>query len=91
MKKLRLIALICVITIMLAGCGNMDVSGIGNYSYKKVHVDTNGYSGCIAIKSWLDGDVGIEVKTEDYGSMYLSEGTYILIEDVCPLCNSKEG
>lgn len=86
MKKI--IAIIMVITMlaaMLTSCGNMSV-GFGNFTFRKVHVDTHNYSGCFTIEKWYDNESGIEVKTKEAGSMYLAEGMYILIEDDCPFC-----
>lgn len=87
MKK-RIIAIIMVVTMltaMLTGCGNMSV-GFGNFTFKKVHVDTHNYSGCFTIEKWYDNESGIEVKTKEAGFMFLAEGMYILIEDDCPFC-----
>ena len=80
-----LAAILCLVT--LTGC-NMSM-GLGNFSYDKVHIDTYHYSGCLTIEKWYDGDQGIEVKTKEAGSMFLSEGTYILIsgDKGCPLCD----
>ena len=90
MKRKFLAIIMIVITLMtlLTGCGNMSL-GIGNYNYQKVHVDTYHYSGCFTVEKWYEDDTGIEVKTEEAGSIYLSEGTYILLEGhkVCPFCN----
>lgn len=91
MKKLKLIAIVCIAATMMTGCGNMAL-GPGNYSFKKVHVEMNGYSCCLDLNSWHENEgFGIEVNVKDYGAMYLSEGTYILVEDNCPICDSKEG
>lgn len=57
--------------------------GWGNYSYTKVHIFGQR---CYEIESWHDNSIGIEVKTKDYGSIYLSEGRYMLVEDKCPIC-----
>ena len=65
MKKIKLVALICAVTLMLASCGNMDMMGIGTYSFNKIHIDTYGYSGCVEISSWIDNDRGVEVRTMD--------------------------
>ena len=87
MKKF--IAMILVVVMMVAmvtGC-NMSM-GMGNYSFEKVHIDTHNYSGCLTVKTWHDNDSGIEVKTEEAGSIFLSEGTYILLDGDkdCPFC-----
>lgn len=87
MKKLLsiLLVLLLLIVTIFSGC---NVSyGIGSYEYNKIHVATHGYSGCIDIDKWYDTSTGLEVKTEDGQSMFFSEGTYILVEDDCPMCN----
>jgi hypothetical protein len=40
---------------------------------------------------WYESSTGIEVLTKEAGSMYLSEGTYILLEGDkgCPFCGGK--
>ena len=85
MKKIiAIVILAAMCLVMLTGC-NMSL-GMGNFSFKKVHVDTYHYSGCFTIKKWHDNDSGIEVNTEEAGSIFLSEGTYMMIEDDCPFC-----
>lgn len=86
MKKI--IAMIMVVALMVAiltGCGNMSM-GFGNFTFKKIHVDTYHYSGCFTVEKWHDNASGIEVKTREVGHMYLAEGMYMLIEDDCPFC-----
>ena len=91
MKKI--VAMILVLATMiglLTGC-NMSM-GLGSLTFKKVHIDTYHYSGCFTIEKWYDSDNGIEVKTEECGSLFLSEGTYILICGDCPMCDyGKDG
>lgn len=86
-KAILVIILIAMIVALFSGCGNMSM-GIGTYSFRKVHVDTHNYSGCLTVEKWYENGTGIEVKTEEAGAMYLSEGTYILIEGdkECPFC-----
>lgn len=62
--------------------------GLGNFSFDTVHVDTHNYSGCLSIERWYDSGTGIEVFTKDGVSLFLSEGTYVLIggDNGCPLC-----
>lgn len=85
MKKIiTIIMIMAMLVIMLTGC-NMSI-GLGNYSFKKIHVDTYNYDGCFTVENWHDDERGIEVKTKEAGSMYLAEGMYILIEDECPFC-----
>lgn len=83
------VLLVLVIMIGLTGCGNMSM-GIGNYSFQHVHFDLNSETqGCATVAKWYDNERGIEVKTEEYGPLFLSEGTYILVGSVekCPWCN----
>lgn len=84
MKKICLILAFAL--AMLTSC-NLNV-GFGNFTFSKIHIDTYNYSGCYDIVSWNDTESpGIEVRTKEYGSIYASEGTYILIEDKCPICD----
>lgn len=89
MKKSKILILVSVLifALLLTGCGNMAM-GPGNYTFNKVHVSTPDFNGCVTLETWYDNERGIEVKTKEYGAMYLSEGTYILIEDKCPICDS---
>jgi uncharacterized lipoprotein NlpE involved in copper resistance len=91
MKKVIVCLLVLVMLLVMAGCGNKNV-GYGNYSFKKVHVDTRGFSGCLTVKSWRNDEVGIEVNTEEASAIFLSEGTYILLEGskACPFCPGKK-
>lgn len=92
MKKITAIVLLSIMTltiIMLTGCGNMSW-GLGNFTYEKVHVDTYHNTGCYTIEKWYDGETGIEVKTKEVGSIFLSEGTYTLFEKTCPFCDTVE-
>ena len=81
---------IMVITMLsLTGCGNMSL-GMGNYEFKKIHVDTYNNNFCLEIEKWYDSETGIEVDTKDFDGLCFSEGTYILIEDECPFCKEVE-
>lgn len=73
----------------MTGCGNMSM-GFGNFTFEKIHVDTYHYSGCFTVKKWYDNSEGIEVLTEEAGSMYLAEGMYMLIKEDCPFCDDVE-
>lgn len=85
MKKIICILLIAVTLFCFASCGNMSL-GIGNYEFKRVHIDTHNYSGCLTVETWYEATAGIEVKTKEAGAIYLSEGTYIMIANECPFC-----
>ena len=88
MKKILSVILVLVIfALTLSACGNQSI-GFGNYTFRKVHIDTPHFSGCYTIEKWHDDERGIEVKTEEVGSLFLSEGTYILVEDKCPICDA---
>ncbi len=92
MKKFIAVVLAVVLMVLaLTACGNMSV-GLGNYEYNKVHIDTRHYSGCFTVVKWYDNANGIEVLTKEAGSMYLAEGTYILLsgDEPCPFCGHGE-
>jgi hypothetical protein len=89
MKKIiAMIMVVVLVAVMFVGCGNMSM-GMGNFTFKKIHVDTHNYSGCFTVVKWYDNSSGIEVKTKEAGSMYLAEGMYMLIEDECPFCEGE--
>ena len=85
MKKAILLFVVLTLTVALCGC-NMSL-GCGNFEFNKVHVDTHNYSGCFTVEKWYENGTGVEVKTEEAGSMFLSEGTYFLLADECPFCD----
>ena len=84
MKIVLALVLIAVIAVTFVGC-NVSL-GLGNFEFNKVHVDTYHYSGCLKVEKWYETSTGLEIKTESGESIYLSEGTYIMIEDECPFC-----
>lgn len=87
MKKILCVILSLAICLCFAGCGNMSL-GFGSYTFTKVHIDTHSYSGCLSVEKWYNSRVGLSVKTKEVGEIYLSEGTYILLEgtEECPFC-----
>lgn len=87
MKKLIILIMSLILTVFtLSGCGNMSV-GLGNYNFRKVHISTpGGFDKCCELDNWHDNERGCEVKLKNGSSIYLSEGTYILVEDYCPIC-----
>ena len=89
MKKFLVIAMaLILICLVLTSCGNMSL-GIGNYNFTHIRITDYTEGHCLEIEKWYDseGD-GIEVKTTDGGSFFLSEGTYTLISSKsdCPFC-----
>ena len=87
MKKICAILLVLVMILGLTACGNENW-GFGNYTFRHVHI-SDGVSGhCAEVNSWHDNERGIELHTEEFGSIYCSEGTYFLFEDQsgCPFC-----
>lgn len=76
--------IICILFV-LPRC-NMAI-GCGNYEFNGVHIcDHGGNCHDVRIINWHDNSTGIEVKCVDGNSIFLSEGTYILYEDYCPIC-----
>lgn len=87
MKKILSMLLVMVlIFVLLSGCNKS--YGFGNYEYKYCHVcDFSGNCKDFEIKKWYESESGIEIRTVDGYDLWLSEGTYILLNDICPLCN----
>lgn len=87
MKKIIAFMSAIMLCATLTGCGNMGL-GLGAFTFEHLHFTDELTAGCATITKWYDNERGIEVKTEEYGSMYLSEGSYILIgnENNCPFC-----
>ena len=90
MKKIVCILLVCLMVLGLCACGNENW-GFGNYNFTHVHVSDGVDGYCATIKSWHDNERGIELHTEEFGNVYLSEGTYALFEyrQNCPFCNQE--
>lgn len=89
MKNTKKLIMLSMLSLCLSSC-NMNV-GIGNYSYKKVHIFPHeGVGYCAELNSWHDDTTGVEVHTKDYGDLFLSEGTYMLVEDKCPICDKEK-
>lgn len=93
MKKIitSILAILMVILLLtvVTGCGNHSL-GFGNYNFKRIHIFTHdGNDQCLTVEKWYEDDVGIEVKTKECGALWLSEGTYMLCENECPICGAK--
>lgn len=91
MKKILAIYLALVFVLMcfsFAGCGNMSM-GPGAFTFEHVHFSDGIMSHCGTVEKWYDNEMGIEVKTTEFGPLYLAEGSYILVGNVdnCPYCN----
>lgn len=86
MKKFIAIVMIIVMALTLCACN--ENWGFGNYSWRHVHFTDNVEGHCATISSWHDNTTGIELHTVECGSMFLSEGSYILFESAgdCPFC-----
>jgi hypothetical protein len=87
MKKVFVLVLSLIMVLGLVSCGNQNW-GFGNYDWTHVHFSDAVGGHCATISSWHDNTTGIEIHTEECGSMFLSEGSYILFEDAskCPYC-----
>ena len=87
MKKVICVLFSVLMAVSLCACGNENW-GIGNYTYTHVHIGDGTENYCAKVTSWHDNDLGIELHTREFGSIYCSEGTYFLFEDgtKCPFC-----
>lgn len=89
MKKIIAVFVGLIFICLMCACGNMAVIDPGNYEYERIHIDTHHYSGCLTVEKWYDNNSGIEVKTKEFGNIFVSEGCYSLVEDECPFCNNS--
>lgn len=85
MKKICLILTLAVALLSMTAC-NQNIE-LGNFQWKKIHIDTYHHSGCYTINNCHETSTGIEVKTNELGSIFVSAGAYILVEDKCPICD----
>lgn len=88
-KKILCGVLVVGSLIGFSACGNMSM-GMGNYNFRHIHFGRNGEDHSATVEKWYDtGNPGLEVKTEEYGAMFLSEGTYELFENEskCSYCS----
>ena len=86
----RIIALMLLIALLLCFCSCNMSMGPGSYNYEHIHVSNGANDAfCATVEKWYDNETGIEVKTKEYGNIYVSEGLYILIPEAnkCPFCN----
>ena len=90
-KKIAILVLVALMTCGLCACGNENW-GLGNYTFKHVHFNDSITGVCADVDSWHDNELGCEVHTDEFGTLDLSEGTYILIENAndCPFCAKGE-
>ena len=87
MKKFVVLIMMLILTLFSLGLGGCNIScSPGNYNYNRVHISVGGKELCKEILNWHDNEIGCEVTLKDGNSLYLSEGTYILIKDKCPIC-----
>lgn len=91
MKKIFAVLLtLILLCACLTGCGNRaGVFDRGEFNFTHIHFTDAVEGHCATVTKWYDNESsGIEVKTKEYGSLFLSESTYIMIEDAenCPYC-----
>ena len=86
MRKFIAVIMIALMAFGLCACN--ENWGFGNYSWKHVHFTDNVEGHSATISSWHDNTTGIELHTVECGSMFLSEGSYVLFENAsdCPYC-----
>ena len=85
------ILLAVILVLACTGCGNENW-GMGTYTFTHVHINGAAEGHCATINSWHDNELGIELHTKEFGSIYCSEGTYFLFSDgsKCPFCNGDK-
>ena len=79
--------MLVIASLSLTGC-NANV-GFGSYSFHYVHVQMYGSNSPthLKVKSWRGDEGGIELKTEEHGTILLGDGTYMMYDtEDCPIC-----
>lgn len=88
MKRFVVLLMSLLMILSLCACGNMAVLSPGTFTFNHIHSDTYHNPMCFTVEKWWDNSDGIEVKTKECGTLYFSEGDYVLVEDgdECPYC-----
>ena len=90
MKKLLL--LLPILSLCLTSC-NEQIIGFGSLSFHYVHVQMYNQENPTHFKitSWREDNGGIELKTENYGTILVGDGTYLAYDvEECPICGQVE-
>ena len=88
-KYFSVLILALTVILVFVSCGNMNL-GFGNFTFNGVHIETYHNTACYKVETWNNAETGIEVKTKEVGTLFLSEGTYILYENECPICGNAD-
>ena len=86
--KRLFIGLILLLGLSLTSC---NAGVIGKLSFHYIHVQMYGMSEPIhyRINKWVSDDGNIEVRTNNYGTMLVGDGFYVLYEnEICPICGA---
>ena len=90
MKKF--LSVMFTVTLLALTACNTDI-GFGSYSFHKVHVQMYNMDkpAHFEVETWKDDEGGIELKTKNYGTIFLGDNTYMLYDiDECPICGKVE-
>jgi hypothetical protein len=82
-----MLVILFTLLICFSFCGCDE--GTVRQDYSKIHINTLQYAGCIEIDKVITFQTtgNIKVKTKDFGICNFSSGSYIVIEDKCPICD----
>ena len=85
-KALAIILMAVFLTVFVSACKTTLASGSTSYSH--VHIcDLAGNIAHATLKDELrDNEYGIMLETEEYGHIFLCRGSFILYNDMCPIC-----
>ena len=81
------ISIILAVCFLISGCGNMSMEA-DSYTFRHVHFSDAVSGHCATIEKYDYYTTGVEVKTSEYGPVFLSEGSYAMFNDAskCPYC-----
>lgn len=85
MRKIITIILVFLICFSFCGCSE----GTTGQEYNKIHINTLQYAGCVEIDEVImfQSNGNIKVKVKNFGVCNFSSGSYIVIENKCPICD----
>lgn len=83
MNKKMLVGLLSI-SLLATGC---ETSNSKEKDIRYIHSIYN--NECYELLNYSWGNSGAIVKTKEYGELFFSAGTYIIVYDKCPICDKE--
>lgn len=92
MKNIKLLGVLLVSCLATLGTTSCNATvGYGSFTFTKAHIQMPGMSvpTHLDVVSWKDDEGGVELKTKNFGTIIIGDGTYCLYDgDKCPICHN---